>query len=148
MCIAKLNQSEFNVTMKNLFFYLGFATLITHELDAMMQSEWRVLLLLRSLPEQIASFTFVVMHIPLIAVLLWLTSSESPDIRHWSRIVVATFLMIHVGLHKLLENHPDYTFNSLLSLGLIYGGGLLGFFYWVCIFISWRRSVPNNRDAP
>ncbi|MBW4691681.1 MAG: hypothetical protein KME27_07910 [Lyngbya sp. HA4199-MV5] len=130
--------------MKNLIFYLGFATLITHELDAMTQSEWRLLLGLRSLPEQIASFTFVIIHIPLIAALLWLTSNESPSIRHSSRIAFATFLVIHVGLHKLLENHPDYTFNSLLSSGLIYGGGLLGFFYWVSIFISWRRSVLNN----
>jgi hypothetical protein len=126
--------------MKNILFYLGFATLITHELDAMTQSEWRLLFILRSLPEQIASFTFVVVHIPLIAALLWLTNNESLRIQDWSRIMVATFLMVHAGLHKLLEHHPDYTFNSLLSLGLIYGGGLLGFLYWVSIFISWRRS--------
>jgi hypothetical protein len=130
--------------MKNLIFYLGFATLITHELDAMTQSEWRLLPILRSLPEQIASFAFVVIHIPLLAALMWLTSNEYLSIRHWSRIAVATFLMIHVGLHKLLENHPDYTFNSLLSFGLIYGGGLLGFFYWISIFISWRCSMHNN----
>jgi hypothetical protein len=130
--------------MKNLLFYLGFATLIAHELDAMTQSEWRLLFILRSLPEQIASFTFVVAHIPLIAVLLWLTNNESPPIQHWSRIAVATFLIIHAGLHKLLEHHPDYTFNSMLSLGLIYGGGLLGLLYLVAIFISWQRSVPNK----
>jgi hypothetical protein len=130
--------------MKNPIFYLGFATLITHELDAMTQSEWRLLPILRSLPEQTASFTFVVLHIPLIAILLWLTSNESPSIRQSSRIAVAIFLMVHVGLHKLFENRPDYTFNSLLSVGLIYGGGLLGFFYLVSIFSSWRRSVPNN----
>ncbi|MBW4507204.1 MAG: hypothetical protein KME64_11925 [Scytonematopsis contorta HA4267-MV1] len=130
--------------MKYILFYLGFATLITHELDAMTQSEWRLLFILRSLPEQIASFTFVVVHIPLIAALLWLTNNKSLRIQDWSRIAVATFLMVHVGLHKLLEHHPDYTFNSLLSLGLIYGGGLLGFLYWVSIFISWRRSVLKN----
>jgi hypothetical protein len=130
--------------MKDLIFYLGFATLITHELDAMTQSEWRLLLILRSLPEQMASFTFVVIHIPLLAVLLWLTSNESPSIRNRSRLLVATFLIIHVGLHKLLENHPDYTFKSLLSFGLIYGGGLLGLFYWISTFISWRCSVHNK----
>ena len=130
--------------MKNLLFYLGFATLITHELDAMTQSEWRLLFILRSLPEQTASLTFVVVHIPLIAVLMWLTNNESPRIQHWSRVAVATFLMVHAGLHKLLEHHPDYTFNSSLSLGLIYGGGLLGFVYLVAIFIFWRRSLPNK----
>jgi hypothetical protein len=129
--------------MKNLLFYLGLSTLITHELDAMTQSEWRLLFILRSLPEQIASSTFVVVHIPMITALLWLTNNESPLIRHWSRIAVATFLMVHAGLHKLLEHHPDYTFNSLLSLGLIYGGALFGFLYWVSISLSWWRSVPQ-----
>lgn len=130
--------------MKNLVFYLGFATLITHELDAMTQSEWRLLPILRHLPEHIASSTFVVVHIPLIAALLWLTSNESLSTRHWSRIVVAAFLVVHVGLHKLLENSPSYTFNSSLSLGLIYGGGLLGFIYCVLIVISWRCNVLDS----
>ena len=126
--------------MKNILFYLGFATLITHELDAMTQSEWKLLFILRSLPEQIASSAFVVIHIPLIAALLWLTNKESQSIKTFSRIALAAFLIIHSGLHKLLENHPDYTFNSWLSLWLIYGGGLLGFLYLIQVFIYWQRS--------
>jgi hypothetical protein len=126
--------------LKNLLFYLGFATLITHELDAMTQSEWRLLFVLRSLPEQVASSAFVILHIPLIAVLLWLTSSESLNVRYWSRITVAAFLIVHFGLHKALEHHPAYSFDSLLSLCLIYGGGLVGLIYLGLIFISWRQS--------
>ncbi|MEM6436662.1 MAG: DUF6713 family protein [Cyanobacteria bacterium P01_D01_bin.115] len=38
--------------MNNLLFYLGFATLITHELDAMTQSEWRLLFILRNLSKK------------------------------------------------------------------------------------------------
>jgi hypothetical protein len=125
--------------MNNLLFHLGLATLITHELDAMSQSEWRLLFILRRLSEQMASTTFVILHIPIIAGLLWSTNNESLRIRYWSRIVVATFLIIHAGLHKLLEHHPNYTFNSLLSLSLIYGGGLLGFLYWVSIFLTAGR---------
>ena len=136
------------VIMKNLLFHLGFATLITHELDAMTQSEWRLLFILRSLPEEIASFTFVVVHIPLIAALLWLTNSESPGIQHRSRIAFAIFLMVHVGLHKLLEHHPDYTFNTLLSLSLIYGGGLLGFLYLIAIAVSrLPYTNPVNQNS-
>jgi hypothetical protein len=126
--------------MNNLLFYLGLATLITHELDAMTQSEWRLLFILRRLPEQIASTTFVILHMPMITGLLWLTNHKSLRIRNWSRIIVATFLIIHAGLHQLLENHPSYTFDSLLSLSLIYGGGLLGFLYWIAIFSSWQRN--------
>ena len=130
--------------MKNVLFHLSFAALITHELDAMTQAEWRLLFILRNLPEQVASDTFVLLHIPLITILLWLTNHESVRIRSWSRIAVATFLIIHAGLHTLLDHHPDYTFHSLLSLSLIYGGGLLGLMYLSAIFISWRQGTPNK----
>ena len=123
--------------MRNLIFNLGLATILTHELDAMTQSEWRLLFILRSLPEKTASTAFVVLHVPLIAVLLWLTNNESEVIKNLSRIALAAFLIIHSGLHKLLENSPNYTFNSTLSLGLIYGGGLLGLVYLILIFMSW-----------
>ncbi len=134
--------------MKNLIFNFGFATIITHELDAMTQSEWKLLFILRSLPEETASLAFVVLHVPLIAVLLWLTNNESKAIKTWSRIAFSAFLIIHSGLHKLLENSPNYTFNSTLSLGLIYGAGLLGLLYFIWVFISWlinsNKSLTTN----
>ncbi|MEA5598971.1 DUF6713 family protein [Rivularia sp. UHCC 0363] len=130
--------------MKNLLFYFGFATIITHELDAMTQSEWRLLFILRSLPEQTASLAFVIIHIPLIAALLWLTNNQSQSIKNWSRIALATFMIIHSGLHKLLENSPNYTFNSPLSMALIYGAGFFGFLYLIQVFISWQQTVSNN----
>ncbi len=126
--------------MKNLIFYLGFATIITHELDAITQSEWKLLFILRSLPEEIASPIFVILHVPLITALLWLTNNQSQTVKNWSRIGLAGFLVIHSGLHKLLEHHPDYTFNSWLSLGLIYGGALIGFVYFIYTFVFWRES--------
>ena len=133
--------------MKNLIFNLGFATILTHELDAMTQSEWKLLFILRNLPEQIAPSAFVIIHVPLIAVLLWLTNNESQLIKNWSRIAFAAFLLIHSGLHKLLENNQNYTFNSSLSLGLIYGGGLLGLLYLTVIFISWESRLNNVVEA-
>lgn len=133
--------------MKKLIFYLGFATIITHELDAMTQSEWRLLFILRSLPEETASLAFVILHVPLIAALLWLTNNQSQLIKNWSRIALAAFLMIHSGLHKLLENSPNYTFNSTLSLGLIYGGGLLGLFYLIWVFMSWLSVSQHIVEA-
>lgn len=133
--------------MKNLLFYLGFATLITHELDAMTQSEWKLLFILRNLPEGIAPSAFVIIHVPLIAALLWLTNNEFQVVKNYSRIALAGFLIIHSGLHKLLENHPDYTFNSLLSLGFIYGGGLIGFVYLIYTFVFWSKSGVNTNSV-
>ena len=126
--------------MKNTIFNLGFATIITHELDAMTQSEWRILFILRNLPEKTASDAFVILHVPLIAVLLWLTNNKYEIIKNWSRIAISALLVIHAELHKLLENSPNYTFNSNLSLGLIDSAGLFGFVYLILVFVSWLRS--------
>ncbi|MDY6899846.1 MAG: DUF6713 family protein, partial [Cyanobacteriota bacterium] len=73
---------------------------------------------------------------------------ESQFIKNWSRIALSVFLIIHSGLHKLLENSPNYTFNSTLSLGLIYGAGLLGLIYLIFVFVFWLgksdKSLTTN----
>ena len=115
--------------MKNLLFQLCFSTLLTHELDAMTQSEWRLLFVLRRFPDLLARNLFVLLHVPLIAILLWLTQHPSKVVQRWARTVIASFTLIHAGLHWNLRNNPLSTFTSLLSLSLIYGAGLLGFIY-------------------
>ena len=99
---------------------------------------------MRNLPEHTASDAFVILHVPLIALLLWLTNNESEIIKNWSRIALCGFFVIHAGLHKSLENSPNYTFDSTLSLGLIYGAGLLGFVYLILVFMSWLRNSDES----
>ncbi|MGB7087057.1 MAG: DUF6713 family protein [Phormidesmis sp.] len=129
----KVLKSPCQPFTKNLLFQLGFSTLITHELDAVAQSEWKILFVLRSLSEPIAASTFVAMHVPLVAILLYLTHHKSLSIQYWSRTLVALFLVVHAGLHKRLEwqHSPNYTFDSWLSVGLIMSSGILGFIYLV-----------------
>lgn len=133
--------------MENLLFYLGFATLIAHELDAMTQAEWRLLLVLNRLPDAIAEMAFVLAHIPLVAGLLWITNSENAALRRWSRVAVAIFLVIHAGLHKRLDHSPLYTFDSDLSLGLIYGGGALGLLYLLTVLVGARQTLPTDSQT-
>jgi len=124
----------------DLLFYLSFATLMAHELDAMTQAEWRLLFILRSLPESAAAKVFIVIHIPLIAGLLWLTNHSDVRICQGSRLATALFLMVHAGLHKRLEHLLAYTFDSSLSLGLIYGGALLGLLYLIAVIVNRQRN--------
>ena len=51
------------------------ATLFTHELDAVSQSEWRLLYILRTMPDAQGAFWFVALHVPLFAALLWIAYS-------------------------------------------------------------------------
>ena len=125
--------------MKNLFFLLGLGFICTHELDAVMQHEWRLLYILRSLPEQTAALAFVALHVPLFALLVWLTHHALPRVRERSRLALMVFLVIHVGLHLRLSAHPLYSFDSPLSMSLIFGAGLCGLAYLLAVFANRSR---------
>jgi hypothetical protein len=59
--------------------------------------------------------------------------NENLKVKKWARIIFSLFLIIHAGLHKALENHPLYTFNSLISKCLIFGAGLIGLMYLITL---------------
>jgi len=82
--------------------------------------------ILQSLPEQVGMNTFVLLHIPLFAVLIALVASSDERLRRLSRLGVSTFLLIHGGLHVLFANEPNYEFASTISNALIFGGALFG----------------------
>ena len=126
--------------MKNTVLYLGMGTLFTHELDAMTNSEWRVLPLTSWLAEEAGMLTFVLIHIPLFAGLIALVASEDKVIRCRGKVGVGIFLVVHAILHSLFSGHPHYEFSSLLSNGLIYGGAVLGALY---LFLEFRTRIHN-----
>ncbi len=51
------------------------------KLDAVTQSEWLLLYILNTLPEEIARTTFVIIHVPLFSLIFWLTFHEVSHIR-------------------------------------------------------------------
>ncbi|MES2719308.1 MAG: DUF6713 family protein [Pseudomonadota bacterium] len=128
----------------NAVFCLMLATLFTHELDAMAQSEWRLLYVLRSLPPADGQFWFVLLHVPLFAGLLWLTQQASPRVRLLTQLSLATFALVHAGLHYRLSTEPLYTFTSPLSLTVIYGAAVLGALF---LILSWHKLLePSSRQ--
>lgn len=112
--------------LRSLLFYIGFALLIAHELDAVAQAEWRLLPLLDQLSDDTAYAAFVILHVPVLAVLMWLTAGPVSSVRWWSRFGIDSFLIVHAALHGLLSEHALYTFDSSLSTSLIFGGGAVG----------------------
>ncbi len=112
--------------MNNLAFFIGFSSLITHEIDAIANHEWRVLPIIRGLPDVIGMNTFIIAHVPIFAVLVALVSSPNNRTRMVSRLVISTFLLVHCLLHLLFMNHHNYEFESNISNILIFGGGIFG----------------------
>ena len=120
--------------MKDLAFYLGCGTLFAHELDAMLNHEWRVLPIIRALPDETGAIIFVTAHIPLFAILIALVSSSNPGTRRRTRIGIGLFLVLHGILHIWFKDHPAYEFAGMFSNALIYSGSILGIVY---LFSTW-----------
>jgi lysylphosphatidylglycerol synthetase-like protein (DUF2156 family) len=109
--------------------HLMLALFFTHELDAMAQSEWRLLYILRSLSDEQGRWWFVALHVPLFGVLLALLHHGQHKVQQFSRIGFSLFCIVHVFLHWRLRNDPLSTFTTALSWSLIIGAGLLGVVY-------------------
>lgn len=117
-------------------YYLGLASLFTHELDAVTHAEWRLLFILQSMPSESAAPLFVALHIPLFFLILWLSHHQREAVRRSSRLVVAGFLVLHAVLHFTSSN-PEYDFHGALSRALIGLAGACGVAY---LFTQRRRS--------
>jgi hypothetical protein len=118
-----------NMSQDDVITQLMLALLFTHELDAMTQSEWRLLYVLRDLGNKRGRWWFVVVHVPLFWGLIALTQHEQVGVQHAGRMVLAGFCIVHALLHWRLRNNPFYTFTSPLSWGLILIPATLGIVY-------------------
>ena len=128
---------------KTLLFMIALSLMITHELDAVSQEEWRILVVFRDLPSQLAETLFVVLHVPLLLVLLWLSFHQRAEISAWSRRAICLFGIVHVGLHLSLVSLPAYSFDSWLSQALIYGYGVSGALFFLMEGIAKSRSQTD-----
>jgi len=124
----KQTFADYRVTLTFYLLLLGF--LLTHELDAVACREWRLLYVLRVLPEATARTAFIALHVPLIAALAWTTAAAHPAAAN-ARLAVAAFALVHAALHYRLRRAPAYEFHAPLSIALIAGAALCGAAYLV-----------------
>ena len=116
---------------------LLLSLLLGHELDAVTQSEWRLLPGLSLLGDDDGRRAFIALHLPLFAALVCALFLSSPTIQRRSRLGLALFMMVHVGLHATLEVPGVSSFPELLSRLFILGAGLVGA---DLLALEWWRS--------
>jgi hypothetical protein len=126
--------------MKNIIFYIGMSTLFTHEIDAIINHEWRLLPLLGWLTDEYGEIVFILIHIPLFAILIALVASTNIKTRSLSRIGISIFLVIHGLLHVVFMRSTSYEFTSTLSIILIFGGALFGAAFLLLVFMGKRTN--------
>jgi hypothetical protein len=119
-----------------LLIHLMLALLFTHELDAMTQSEWRLLYVLRGLGDEEGRWWFVAIHVPLFWGLIALTHHVNAKVQVASRFGFAAFCIVHALLHWRLSNDPLSSFTTPLSWLLILTPAALGVMY----LFDWARK--------
>lgn len=124
----------------NLLFYFSVAALFTHEMDAVMQAEWRLLYFLQDMPDAAAYPVFVLLHFPLFLLFFWLSSHSNRRVREGFRLVVATFLVVHAGLHWRLSGRENYGFEGVFSNTWIVLAALGGAAYVVLHLLDRGRA--------
>ncbi|WP_296417529.1 DUF6713 family protein [Pseudooctadecabacter sp.] len=119
--------------MLDLLYYATIGAFFTHELDAVKRHEWRVMPVLRALPERLGEQIFIWAHVPLFALLLW---GGDGNPQSATRVGLAVFAIIHVGLHVFFRRHPAYEFNTVSSWALIVLTGTLGAIYLAALGLA------------
>ncbi|WP_251359088.1 DUF6713 family protein [Kangiella sp. TOML190] len=127
--------------MKTSLYYLAIAALFTHELDAVLNMEWRLLFYLRTLPDPEASSIFVALHFPLFFAFFYFGHHKNGRVRETFRFVIASFLVVHGMLHFRLSDHELYQFSGFLSNFYIYSASLCGLAF---IVLSWKQRRSNG----
>ena len=114
---------------KHALFYVALALLACHELDAVARHEWRLLPILSSLDDDTGMAVFVLLHIPLFAVLFLLTGHRDTKIRRRSQLGIDAFLIVHAIGHFAMSGHERYEFTAPVETITIYGGAIIGAFH-------------------
>ena len=143
LSIYKVKNIKVVPKIANLAFYLGIAALFTHEMDAVINFEWRLLFHLRTLEDTIASRWFVALHFPIFLAVMLFSHHPNLKLRSVFRFSVCLFLMVHSALHFWLSDHSQYQFNGLLSNLYIYASGALGLIYLLMLFIANKSNFSK-----
>ncbi|WP_370693359.1 DUF6713 family protein [Vibrio penaeicida] len=108
--------------MKNTLFFIGIFCFVAHEIDAMMHHAWLVLPLTVWIPEEYAQTLFVLAHIPLFLIMMFMLPTYFLSKIEKVQTAIATFIVIHGILHSAFMTHEHYEFDSFLSNLWIFGG--------------------------
>lgn len=100
-----------------ILFIVNFTLLLIHEMDAVKNREWRMFIILKSMPEEKACRVFTIAHIPLYAAALLLLISPSQQILFY---VLDVFLIGHAVIHFCFRHHENNAFTSVFSKTIIY----------------------------
>ena len=124
-------------------FLVSLSFMATHEIDAGMRGEWRLLPVLSAMEDATAATWFVLLHVPLFALIGWLAFLAGCRTMRRSQMVLSGLFVGHGIAHFLLGGHPDYPFEGWLSSFLVYGALVSGLAALLLHLRSGNREVRS-----
>lgn len=124
-------------------FCVVLALLATHELDAIARHEWRMLPVLSDLPDLTGRYWFILLHIPLFALLFWLTGHPAPTFRYRMQLLVDGLVIAHGVAHYVLSGHPAYEFQPPVETITVFGAASLAAVH--ALFLFKLRATGSRR---
>lgn len=116
----------------NGLFALELALLLTHEMDAVGQKEWKLFIFLKDLPQQAAYWVFTLPHIVLYALVLFFLLLKCTIIFY----VVDLFLICHLLLHFFFRKHPENQLTGFWSKLIINSAGIIAGIHLFLLLIA------------
>ncbi|MDP4145036.1 MAG: hypothetical protein Q8936_11230 [Bacillota bacterium] len=98
-----------------LLFLINFSLFLVHEMDAVKQQEWKMLIWLKNLEDEKAYKIFTAIHIPLYVFLLFGIMDTSNNTSTIFLIIIDVFLIFHASIHFFFKKHKNNEFNSYFS---------------------------------
>lgn len=105
--------------MINILTYIGLFFLVSHELDAVLRREYKIIKIFGVLSDKWALSIFILLHIPLFYLIFWALFHANPQIRILSQIILNSFYILHFFLHQLFRDHRNNKMNTKLSWSII-----------------------------
>ena len=111
----------------DLLFALVLSLLLSHELDAMVRHEWRLLPGLSSIGDDaLARDTFNLLHVPLLSLVAYFATHPERRVRARLQTSVAAFAALHAIVHAIVSHVPTYEFVPPVETITVYGSGVGG----------------------
>lgn len=106
------------MSLTTAVFVVAVGFLMVHELDAIREAEWRFFFPM--LDDVTGYWLFTAAHVPLFGLILWFWPVPG------FQVGLDVFMMVHLGLHVALRNHPKIQFKTWFSWVWIVGAAVLG----------------------
>lgn len=110
--------------MITILFVFMISLLLIHEMDAIRTKEWKMFIILKDMPDEIAYKGFSIAHLPLYfaAIMILIQGNTSASILHY---IIDFFLIGHTVIHFFFRAKPNNGFTSVYSKVIIYSLGVL-----------------------